>query len=117
MWLCLDYLPYEGRRSLELAANTVEHQCRVIRLAPFANRLSMNVPPHIQLLRCLANFKALQFSSSIAVLADKIVGRMKEKSLRTGGKYVSIHLRFEEVLLPIALQFVHPMRRLFVSHL
>ncbi|XP_030443090.1 O-fucosyltransferase 10-like [Syzygium oleosum] len=68
----------------------------VIRLAPFANRLSMNVPPHIQLLRCLANFKALRFSSSIAVLADKIVGRMKEKSLRTGGKYVSIHLRFEE---------------------
>lgn len=67
----------------------------VIRLAPFANRLSMNVPPHIQLLRCLANFKALRFSSSIAVLADKIVGRMKEKSLRTGGKYVSIHLRFE----------------------
>ncbi|XP_030524828.1 O-fucosyltransferase 10-like [Rhodamnia argentea] len=68
----------------------------VIRLAPFANRLSMNVPPHIQLLRCLANFKALRFSSSIAVLADKIVGRMKEKGLRTGGKYVSIHLRFEE---------------------
>ncbi|KAI3419819.1 O-fucosyltransferase family protein [Psidium guajava] len=68
----------------------------VIRLAPFANRLSMNVPPHIQLLRCLTNFKALRFSSSIAVLADKIVGRMREKSLRTGGKYVSIHLRFEE---------------------
>ncbi|KAL3736663.1 hypothetical protein ACJRO7_025581 [Eucalyptus globulus] len=68
----------------------------VIRLAPFANRLSMNVPPHIQLLRCLANFRALRFSSTIAVLADKIVGRMKEKSSRTGGKYVSIHLRFEE---------------------
>lgn len=68
----------------------------VIRIAPFANRLAMNVPPHIQLLRCMANYKALRFSDPISTLADKLVKRMIEKSSGTGGKYVSIHLRFEE---------------------
>ncbi|KAH7567855.1 hypothetical protein JRO89_XS07G0167500 [Xanthoceras sorbifolium] len=68
----------------------------VIRIAPFANRLAMNVPPHIQLLRCIANYKALRFSSPISTLAEKLVKRMTEKSSKTGGKYVSIHLRFEE---------------------
>ncbi|WCJ44599.1 O-fucosyltransferase family protein [Euphorbia peplus] len=68
----------------------------VIRIAPFANRLAMSVPSHIQLLRCLANYKALRFSSSISTLGQKLVNRMIEKSSRTGGKYVSVHLRFEE---------------------
>lgn len=68
----------------------------VIRIAPFANRLTMNVPPHIQSLRCLTNYEALRFSSPISILAKKLVNRMIEKSSRTGGKYVSIHLRFEE---------------------
>lgn len=68
----------------------------VIRIAPFANRLAMNVPPHIQLLRCMANYKALRFSDPISTLAEKLVKRMIEKSSGTGGKYVSIHLRFEE---------------------
>ncbi|XVE60377.1 hypothetical protein DITRI_Ditri05aG0123900 [Diplodiscus trichospermus] len=68
----------------------------VIRIAPFANRLSMNVPPHIQLLRCIANYKALKFSLPISTLADKLVDRMIERSSRTGGKYVSVHLRFEQ---------------------
>ncbi|XP_060673771.1 O-fucosyltransferase 11 isoform X3 [Ziziphus jujuba] len=69
---------------------------RVIRIAPFANRLAMNVPPHIQHLRCLVNYEALRFSSPISALAKKLVNRMIEKSSRTGGKYVSVHLRFEE---------------------
>ncbi|KAG6655578.1 hypothetical protein CIPAW_05G226900 [Carya illinoinensis] len=68
----------------------------VIRVAPFANRLAMNVPRHIQYLRCLTNYEALKFSSPISILANKIVNRMVEKSSRTGGKYVSVHLRFEE---------------------
>ncbi|KAI4388064.1 hypothetical protein MLD38_000433 [Melastoma candidum] len=68
----------------------------VIRLAPFANRLSMNMPPRIQLLRCLTNFKALRFSSSILMLADKLIQRMRDRSSKSGGKYVSVHLRFEE---------------------
>ncbi|XP_027339080.1 O-fucosyltransferase 10-like [Abrus precatorius] len=68
----------------------------VIRIAPFANRLAMNVPPHIQFLRCLTNFKSLRFSSSISTLAKKLVDRMIDKSSRTNGKYVAVHLRFEE---------------------
>lgn len=61
----------------------------------------MSVPPHIQFLRCLTNYKALRFASSIAILAKKLVIRMIEKSSRTDGKYVAVHLRFEEVLMPI----------------
>ncbi|KAL9229114.1 hypothetical protein vseg_004620 [Gypsophila vaccaria] len=67
-----------------------------VRLAPFANRLAMYLPPDIQLLRCLANYKALRFASPISTLAKNIVKRMVEKSARSSGKYVSIHLRFEE---------------------
>lgn len=71
--------------------------CRVIRIAPFANRLAMSVPPHIQFLRCLTNYQALRFSSSISALAENLVYRMSEKSSRTDGKYIAVHLRFEEV--------------------
>lgn len=61
----------------------------------------MNVPPHIQYLRCLANYEALKFSSPVSALAKKLVNRMINKSSRTGGKYVSVHLRFEEVIIPV----------------
>ncbi|OIW04483.1 hypothetical protein TanjilG_24180 [Lupinus angustifolius] len=71
----------------------------VIRIAPFANRLAMSVPPHIQFLRCLTNYKALRFTSSISILAQKLVNRMIEKSSRTDGKYIAIHLRFEEDMI------------------
>lgn len=69
---------------------------RVIRIAPFANRLAMNLPPNIQFLRCLANYEALRFSSPIITLANKLVNRMTANSSNSDGKYVSIHLRFEE---------------------
>lgn len=72
---------------------------RLVRIAPFANRLSMYVPPDIQYLRCLANYKSLKFASPISTLAKKLIKRMMEKSPRTGGKYVSVHLRFEEVCM------------------
>ncbi|GLT69483.1 hypothetical protein SLA2020_416310 [Shorea laevis] len=68
----------------------------VIRIVPFANRLAMNVPPYIQLLRCMANYKALRFSSPISTLVEKLINRMIERSSRTAGKYVSVHLRFEK---------------------
>ncbi|KAF4368617.1 hypothetical protein CsatB_008199 [Cannabis sativa] len=68
----------------------------IIRISPFANRLAMNVPPQIQFLRCLANYEALKFSAPILNLGKTLVSRMAEKSSRTGGKYISIHLRFEE---------------------
>ncbi|XXG62935.1 hypothetical protein AAC387_Pa05g1220 [Persea americana] len=72
------------------------HEHGVIQLSPFANRLSMEVPSNIQSLRCLANFEALKFSVPIATLAKQLVDRMRRKSSRTDGKYVSVHLRFEK---------------------
>ncbi|KAJ1686525.1 hypothetical protein LUZ63_017915 [Rhynchospora breviuscula] len=67
---------------------------KLVRISPFANRLSFNVPTPVQRLRCLANYEALKFSVPISTLADKLVSRMREKS--ANGKYVSVHLRFEE---------------------
>ncbi|KAL2467689.1 O-fucosyltransferase family protein [Forsythia ovata] len=69
---------------------------RVVRISPFANRLAMSMPSHVQFLRCLTNYKALRFSSPILNLAKELVSRMTERSLNSGGKYVSVHLRFEE---------------------
>ncbi|OEL30631.1 Uncharacterized protein BAE44_0008348 [Dichanthelium oligosanthes] len=67
-----------------------------VRIAPFSNRLAHSVPSDVQALRCLANYEALRFSVSIRTLAEDLVGRMMKKSSLTGGKYVSVHLRFEE---------------------
>ncbi|KMT20107.1 hypothetical protein BVRB_1g001250 [Beta vulgaris subsp. vulgaris] len=67
-----------------------------VRVAPFSNRLANTVPPEVQGLRCLANFEALRFSQPIRSLAEVMVQRMVQKSLSSGGKYVSVHLRFEK---------------------
>lgn len=67
-----------------------------VRVAPFSNRLANTVPPEVQGLRCLANFEALRFSEPIRSLANIMVQRMIQKSSRSGGKYVSVHLRFEK---------------------
>ncbi|XP_042501600.1 protein ESMERALDA 1-like isoform X1 [Macadamia integrifolia] len=69
---------------------------QVIRISPFANRLSFDVPPAVQRFRCLANYEALQFSNPIATLANSLVAKMKERSANNNGKYVAVHLRFEE---------------------
>lgn len=70
---------------------------RVVRIAPFSNRLAQSVPSNIQALRCLSNFEALRFSEPIRFLAENMVHRMVKNSSASGGKYISIHLRFEEV--------------------
>lgn len=67
-----------------------------VRIAPFSNRLAQSVPLNIQALRCLVNYHALRFAEPIRILSDELVGRMTKKSLLAGGKYVSVHLRFEE---------------------
>ncbi|KAK3138574.1 hypothetical protein QOZ80_5AG0370640 [Eleusine coracana subsp. coracana] len=69
---------------------------RFIRISPFANRLSFDAPAVVQHLRCLANFEALKFSKAITSLSEILVSRMKEKSVESNGKYISVHLRFEE---------------------
>lgn len=71
---------------------------RAVRVAPFSNRLAHAVPSYIQGLRCLCNFEALRFSGPIRMLAAKMVDRMIKSSSKSGGRYVSVHLRFEEVL-------------------
>ncbi|XP_004235088.1 protein ESMERALDA 1-like isoform X1 [Solanum lycopersicum] len=72
----------------------VEEQ--IIRISPFANRLSFDAPPAVQRLRCLANYEALRFSNPILSLGQTLVARMKERSANNSGKYISVHLRFEE---------------------
>ncbi|PKA62526.1 Uncharacterized protein AXF42_Ash009413 [Apostasia shenzhenica] len=67
-----------------------------VRIAPFSNRLALSVPSNIQALRCLSNFEALRFSKPIRELAENMVKRMLKNSSASGGKYVSVHLRFEE---------------------
>ncbi|GAA0139878.1 hypothetical protein LIER_01339 [Lithospermum erythrorhizon] len=69
---------------------------KIIRISPFANRLSFDAPPVVQRLRCLANYEALRFSSPILTLGETLVSRMKERSSDNSGKYVSVHLRYEE---------------------
>lgn len=69
---------------------------RAVRIAPFSNRLAHAVPSNIQGLRCLANFEALRFSEPIRILAAKMVDRMLHNSSKSGGNYISVHLRFEE---------------------
>lgn len=79
---------------------------RLIRISPFANRLSFDAPPAVQRLRCLANYEALRFSSPILTMGETLVSRMKERSANHGGKYISVHLRFEEVSFHSAISVV-----------
>ncbi|XP_020679563.1 O-fucosyltransferase 9 [Dendrobium catenatum] len=81
------YLQKVLPRLLELGA---------VRIAPFSNRLAQSVPSNIQALRCLSNFEALRFSEPIRLLAENMVQRMVKNSSASGGKYISVHLRFEE---------------------
>ncbi|KAK1427184.1 hypothetical protein QVD17_15867 [Tagetes erecta] len=67
-----------------------------VRIAPFSNRLAHAVPSEIQGLRCLSNFGALRFSEPIRTLAAKMVDKMIRNASSSGGKYISVHLRFEE---------------------
>lgn len=75
------------------------HWCRAVRIAPFSNRLAHSAPSNIQGLRCFTNYEALQFSQPIRFLGENMVDRMVKNSSMSGGKYVSVHLRFEKVLL------------------
>ncbi|XP_058722015.1 O-fucosyltransferase 9 isoform X2 [Vicia villosa] len=76
--------------------NSVWRDSSVVRIAPFSNRLAPSVPSKIQGLRCFANYEALRFSEPIRSLAETMVDRMIKHSSQSGGKYVSVHLRFEE---------------------
>ncbi|XP_024533068.1 protein ESMERALDA 1 [Selaginella moellendorffii] len=69
----------------------------VIRIAPFANRLAYDhIPLPLQRLRCFTNYEALRFAKPISDIGQLLVQRMVERSSGNGGKYVAVHLRFEE---------------------
>ncbi|OWM67460.1 hypothetical protein CDL15_Pgr028323 [Punica granatum] len=67
-----------------------------VRIAPFSNRLTQAAPSYIQGLRCFANFEVLRFAEPIRLLAEQMVQRMIKRSFAAGGRYVSVHLRFEK---------------------
>ncbi|KAI3739616.1 hypothetical protein L2E82_30025 [Cichorium intybus] len=68
-----------------------------IRISPYANRLSFDAPLDVQRLRSLADYEALRFSSPFLTMGETLVSRMKARSANNVGKYISVHLRFEEV--------------------
>ncbi|CAA6660465.1 unnamed protein product [Spirodela intermedia] len=67
-----------------------------VRIAPFSSRLAHTVPANVQKLRCFANYDALRFSAPIRMLAENMIDRMVRNSSFSGGKYISVHLRFEK---------------------
>ncbi|KAA8538659.1 hypothetical protein F0562_028267 [Nyssa sinensis] len=86
-----------------------------VRIAPFSNRLAHAVPLNIQWLRCFANFEALRFSEPIHMLAGNMVDRMFKNSSKSGGKYISVHLRFEEVVFFVSLSILNSVLHTFLT--
>ncbi|XP_060670649.1 O-fucosyltransferase 1-like [Ziziphus jujuba] len=69
-----------------------------IYLTPFSHHLSEEVDnPEYQRLRCRVNYHALRFKPEIMSLSQSIVDK-----LRTQGRFMSIHLRFEIDMLAFA---------------
>ncbi|GAB4832635.1 O-fucosyltransferase 20 [Ancistrocladus abbreviatus] len=54
------------------------------------SRLSKDLPPDLQKLRCKVAFHALKFAPQILELGNKIAGRMQSQ-----GPYIALHLRLE----------------------
>lgn len=69
-----------------------------IYLTPFSHRLAEEIDiPEYQRLRCRVNYHALRFKPHIMELSNTIVNR-----LRSQGRFMAIHLRFEKDMLAFA---------------
>lgn len=69
-----------------------------IYLTPFSHRLAEEIDnPEYQRLRCRVNYHALRFKPHIMELSNAIVNR-----LRSQGRFMAIHLRFEMDMLAFA---------------
>ncbi|KMZ61114.1 Peptide-O-fucosyltransferase [Zostera marina] len=62
----------------------------VLLLRSIDSRLSKDLPPDLQKLRCKAAFQALRFAAPIMELGNKLTERM-----RSEGPYLALHLRME----------------------
>ncbi|XVF22994.1 hypothetical protein REPUB_Repub12eG0218800 [Reevesia pubescens] len=63
----------------------------VLLLRGLDSRLSKDLPPDLQKLRCKVAFQALRFAPEILELGKKLAQRMKSK-----GPYLALHLRMEK---------------------
>ncbi|XP_073011186.1 O-fucosyltransferase 20 [Typha latifolia] len=63
----------------------------VLLLRGLDSRLSKDLPPDLQKLRCKVAFRALRFAAPIAELGSKLAMRMRSK-----GPYLALHLRMEK---------------------
>uniref|UniRef100_A0A7N0V5D1 O-fucosyltransferase family protein n=1 Tax=Kalanchoe fedtschenkoi TaxID=63787 RepID=A0A7N0V5D1_KALFE len=63
----------------------------VLLLRGLDSRLSKDLPPDLQKLRCKVAFHALRFAHSVLELGNKIAERMRSK-----GPYIALHLRMEK---------------------
>ncbi|KAG1327043.1 O-fucosyltransferase 24 [Cocos nucifera] len=63
----------------------------VLLLRAFDSRLTKNLKPDLQKLRCKVAFEALKFQPWIQEIADKFIKRMKKD-----GPYMALHLRLEK---------------------
>ncbi|XP_078163060.1 protein ROOT HAIR SPECIFIC 17-like [Carex rostrata] len=67
----------------------------VVQLTKYDYRLSNNLEPDLQKLRCRVNYHALKFADPIRQMGNMIVQRMRSRSTR----FIAIHLRFEPDML------------------
>ncbi|XP_020582284.1 uncharacterized protein At1g04910-like isoform X2 [Phalaenopsis equestris] len=64
----------------------------VLLLRGLDSRLSKDLPPDLQKLRCKVAFQALRFAAPIVELGNKLAERMRSK----GHPYLALHLRMEK---------------------
>ncbi|CAL5376915.1 unnamed protein product [Camellia sinensis] len=104
-------LPTKGGKVINPHSMRVPRKCNprcyVIRVLPVLNkkhavqlgkfdyRLSNRLATDLQKLRCRVNYHALQFTSTIHEMGEKLVDRMRMKS----NHFIALHLRFEPDML------------------
>lgn len=68
---------------------------QVVQLSKFDYRLSNELDPELQKLRCRVNYHALRYTGSINRMGQLLVNRMRSKAKH----FVALHLRFEPDML------------------
>jgi GDP-fucose protein O-fucosyltransferase len=62
---------------------------QVVQLTKYDYRLSNNLEPDLQKLRCRVNYHALKFTDPIRQMGNMLVQRMRSKS----NHFIALHLR------------------------